>query len=180
MICKLIEEIAVALQNELYLLALSAALTLPDVCGKAEYPKEGVSARYKKWYSTFVPDGNLSADSVYALRCNLLHEGSVEVNAGDKKTKNGAQIKAAESRVIIRLMTNSIAHPLGVDFSFCTKITHADGTSETRVDVYVGFLCTVICNAAKMYYEQNKEKFGFLNYSIVDMAQKLGAIGYEV
>lgn len=166
MICKLIEEIAVALQNELYLLALSAALTLPDVCGKAEYPEAGVGGRYKKWYSTFVSDGNLPADYVYALRCSLLHEGNTS--------------EQDNNSIKFRLMTNSIAHPLGVDFCFCTKITHADGTSETRVDVYVGFLCTVICKAAKMYYEQNKEKFGFLNYSIVDMAQILGVIGYEV
>ena len=54
---KMIDEIAVALNQGLYLVALSAALTLPDVCGKAEYPEERVSTRYKKWYSTFVPDG---------------------------------------------------------------------------------------------------------------------------
>lgn len=62
---KMIDEIAVALNQGLYLVALSAALTLPDVCGKAEYPEERVSTRYKKWYSTFVPDGNLPEDSVY-------------------------------------------------------------------------------------------------------------------
>lgn len=73
---KMIDEIAVALNQGLYLVALSAALTLPDVCGKAEYPEERVSTRYKKWYSTFVPDGNLPEDSVYALRCSLLHEGN--------------------------------------------------------------------------------------------------------
>lgn len=66
---KMIDEIAVALNQGLYLVALSAALTLPDVCGKAEYPEERVSTRYKKWYSTFVPDGNLPEDSVYI--CNL-------------------------------------------------------------------------------------------------------------
>lgn len=76
MIQKMIDEIAVALNQGLYLVALSAALTLPDVCGKAEYPEERVSTRYKKWYSTFVPDGNLPEDSVYALRCSLLHEGN--------------------------------------------------------------------------------------------------------
>ena len=38
----MIDEIAVALNQGLYLVALSAALTLPDVCGKAEYPEEAV------------------------------------------------------------------------------------------------------------------------------------------
>lgn len=37
-----------ALSHELYLSALALALTLPDTCGKAEYPNEKYSgARYK-------------------------------------------------------------------------------------------------------------------------------------
>lgn len=46
---KLIEEINLALDNNLYLVALNTALTLPDICGKAEYPDLGPTARYKKW-----------------------------------------------------------------------------------------------------------------------------------
>ena len=164
MIQKMINEIKSALDQRLYLVALSAALTLPDVCGKAEYPKVGGSPRYKKWYSTFVSDGNLPADSVYALRCSLLHEGNT--NAKDK------------NNIKFQLMTN--AYTQSFDFCFTETVTHADGTSETRITVYVGYLCTAICNAASNYYNCNKEKFDFLNYTIVDMAQKLGAIGYEV
>lgn len=160
MIQKMINEIAFALDQGLYLVALSAALTLPDVCGKAEYPEEGVSARYKKWYSTFVPDGKLPADSVYALRCNLLHEGNTSLN-----DKNDIKFK---------LMTNAYTQSFEFDFCFTEKVTHADGTSETIITVYVGFLCTAICNAASNYYNHNKEKFNFLNYSIEDMAQILG------
>ena len=166
MIQKMIDEIAVALNQGLYLVALSAALTMPDVCGKAEYPEEGVSTRYKKWYSTFVPDGNLPADSVYALRCSLLHEGNTNA-----KEKNDIKFQ---------LMTNAYTQSIEIDFCIASKVVHANETSETRITVYVGYLCTAICNAASDYYNRNKEKFDFLNYSIEDMAQKLGAIGYEV
>jgi len=38
MIDKLIEEINLALDNNLYIIALNTSLTLPDICGKAEYP----------------------------------------------------------------------------------------------------------------------------------------------
>ena len=132
---KMIDEIAVALNQGLYLVALSAALTLPDVCGKAEYPEERVSTRYKKWYSTFVPDGNLPEDSVYALRCSLLHEGNT--NAKDKND------------IKFQLMTNAYTQSIEIDFCITSKVTHANGTSEKRITVYVGYLCTAICNAAK-------------------------------
>ena len=46
---KMIDEIAVALNQGLYLVALSAALTLPDVCGKnglARDIKSGIQLLY--------------------------------------------------------------------------------------------------------------------------------------
>ena len=48
---KLVQEIRKALENELYFVALSSALTLPDICGKAAYPDERSSRkRYISWY----------------------------------------------------------------------------------------------------------------------------------
>lgn len=157
MIQKVINEITNGLNHGLYLISLSAALTLPDVCGKAEYPNEKTSIRYKKWYSTFVIDGNLPADSVYALRCSLLHEGNTE-----PEDKN---------RIQFQLMTNQYTKPLGIELCFHVDIKRADGTKKSTVTVYVGYLCTAICKAANHYYNHNKEKFNFLNYSIKDIAQ---------
>ena len=37
-----IDEIEKSLENECYIAALALALTLPDICGKAEYPSENV------------------------------------------------------------------------------------------------------------------------------------------
>ena len=54
MIDKLIEEINKALENELYFSALSLALTLPDICGKAEYPDKGSTSRYQLWYDEYI------------------------------------------------------------------------------------------------------------------------------
>lgn len=156
MIRKLIDEITIALHEGLYLVALSAALTLPDVCGKAEYPNEKTGKRYKNWCTQYVKNAGLPADTIYALRCSLLHEGSAEA-----KTENNFSF---------RLMTNALTQPYGMHFCTQLKTTHADGTSEIKVMVYVGFLCTVICAAAMEYYEQNKNKFDFLNYSIPDLA----------
>lgn len=160
MINKLIDEINIALNNGLYLVALTATLTLPDVCGKVEFSTLKTGERYKQWYAKYVPDGNLPADMVYALRCSLLHEGSAKV-------KNKDQIH-------FELMTNRFTQPLGIDFCIESLVTHADGTSEQEITVYVGFLCTAICKAAKKYYTENKDRFSFLNYRINDLASMFG------
>lgn len=156
MIQRIIDEINIALENQLYLLALSAALTLPDVCGKAEYPNDRTTARYKKWYSNYVKDGNIPEEQVYKLRCSLLHEGNTDVEIKDN------------TRFI--LMTNQFTQSLGIDFCFNEDVTHADGSHEKEIKVYVGYLCTAICKAAQKYYRDNKGKFSFLNYEICELA----------
>lgn len=45
MVQKIVDDIRVALNNNLYFVALSTALTLPDICGKAEYPDEKSSKK---------------------------------------------------------------------------------------------------------------------------------------
>lgn len=160
MINRMIDEINIALNSRLYLTALTSALTLPDVCGKVEFPDKKTGDRYKSWFTKYVTNGNISAEDVYALRCSLLHEGNTTPN---DKTGNHFQ-----------LMVNSLAEGLGIDFCFNSTVKHADGPSDKEIDVYVGFLCTVICNAVKEYYRANKDKFSFLNYKIVDLASMFG------
>ena len=160
MINRLIDEINIALNNQLYLTALTAALTLPDVCGKAEFPDKKTGDRYKSWFTKYVTNGGISADDVYALRCSLLHEGNA---TPDDITGNH-----------FRLMINSFAEGFGIDFCFNSTVKHADGSSEKKIDVYVGFLCTAICNAAKTYYQANHGIFGILNYEIADLVSMFG------
>ena len=50
MIDKIVSDIRNAIENDCYIAALALALTLPDVCGKAEYPNAGNGKRYKNWY----------------------------------------------------------------------------------------------------------------------------------
>ena len=80
-----------ALSHELHLSALALALTLPDTCGKAEYPKEDYNGvRYKNWCSQYVitdkydsPHGQdmpyLNEEIIYSLRNCLLHQSTPNV-----------------------------------------------------------------------------------------------------
>lgn len=40
---QIIKEINICLEHECFMSALGMALTLPDICGKAEYPTDGVT-----------------------------------------------------------------------------------------------------------------------------------------
>ena len=51
MLLRLIDDMNKALDNDCFLSALSLALTLPDICGKAKYPDEkSTKKRYIDWY----------------------------------------------------------------------------------------------------------------------------------
>ncbi|MEE4732755.1 hypothetical protein V2K79_12440 [Pseudomonas alliivorans] len=78
-------------------MALSAALTLPDVCGSLIHPLEKIGVRYERWFdswmslkhTTKIPylykEFLLSGRDCYALRCTYLHEGSGDITA--RKTR---------------------------------------------------------------------------------------------
>lgn len=69
--------------------ALVIAITLPDICGKLQYPDKSSGKRYIEWFERYL--GNvyssemgpfrekhvfLTGEDCYALRCSYLHEGS--------------------------------------------------------------------------------------------------------
>lgn len=167
MIDKLVKEINIALDNELYLVALNTALTLPDICGKAEYPDipdKKSSERYKKWYQENIgqceqapedKDNNtgfpyLSADVVYQLRCSLLHQGNPNV----EKEKTGID------RFTLFIEKKN---------QFDIYVDSASLCGETKTyRVSVRRLCLILTTLASKYYEHNKEKFTFFNYEIID------------
>ena len=91
MLIKLVEDIERAIEHECYFSALALALTLPDICGKAEYPELKVGERYRKWcqkyicpirskedpYSGDMP--YLNEDMIFSLRNFFLHQGTPNV-----------------------------------------------------------------------------------------------------
>ena len=91
-----IAEIEKALEQELYNCALALTLTLPDVCGKVEFPELNNGERYKKWFSLYaaplftkeaieLPTERkieytwLASEECWALRCAFLHAGNYDL-----------------------------------------------------------------------------------------------------
>ena len=173
MVNRIIEEIQKSLKQENYLAALTMALTLPDICGKADEPSLGTGARYKKWYKDNVvlhektSDPHeadmpycgadmpyLSEEVIYQLRNSMLHQGNPNVDA---KSIREEQCKIDEFILFVDEPYDSGLSVVSYEKEL--KITNR------KLEVNLVLTCNRICNAAKEYYERNTKRFDFFNYT---------------
>ena len=162
-----IDDIYFCLEHERYIAALSLALTLPDICGQAEFPSDGTTSRYKKWFKQFMTQYKkspssysddmpyLSEEIIYYLRNNFLHSG----NPNTIKNKIKEDVCKVDKLILLfgKSFTGDISMvAYGKNMSVVNR--------EYTVNVYL--LCTRLCEVAKGYYLNNKEKFNFFNYTI--------------
>lgn len=161
MIDKLVNEIEIALKNNLYMVALNTALTLPDICGKAEFPSDSNKKRYTKWfdanykqYDTARNDGTpyLDGEVIYSLRCSLLHQGNPNIEKGKGN--------------IDEFVLNICGKDIGIYFDTVSTVTHADKTQTKSYNINVRGICYKLCCMAKNYFDNNQNKFNFFNYHI--------------
>ena len=170
MINRIVSEIRSALENDLFIVALQAALTLPDICGKVAFPNENTSSRYKKWYDEEIgeyehaPNNThmpyLSGEVVYNLRCALLHEGNPNVEK--EKTDIG------EFTLVLQKAESKYSTTCDVS----GESTKNDNEIVRTYRVNVRRICMILCLVAEEYYNQNKEKFSFC-YHIIDWDEEM-------
>lgn len=165
MICKIIEEINKSLENETYLSALSLALTLPDICAKAEFGDVGNKKRYIDWWDKYISPYEqveefpyLSGEVIYELRCNYLHQGSIDVN----KEKIKDNVCKIDDLILIVSDRNSF----GIYFDLSTD-RDFDGRKKYYLDI--NRLCYLITVNAKKCFEDNPERYSFLKRNIYDI-----------
>lgn len=172
MITRIIEEIKECIDNECFIAALSLALTIPDVCGKAEYPEleDKNKKRYIKWFDTFVgayekpsdPYGSdmpyLNGEVLYTLRNSVLHQGTPNIDTS-KVTEE--RCKVDEFILII-----SDVYDGGL-----SRVSYGKGLTitERMLQINLVNLCHKLCSVAKSYYEDNKDKFDFFQYQLKDV-----------
>lgn len=165
MICEMIKEIRMALQRELYMPALAAALTLPDICGQAEYPQDkSVKKRYTKWLQVYMEsrkfgeyqscsiDG-LTANDIYKLRCAFLHQGSSDIDT-------------LEYFELVKINPQR-ANQLQI-FSESKLCSDDRKPGSRKISVNIVMLCELLCDGAEAYYSANEGKFGFVNFNLVN------------
>ncbi|MDE5552955.1 MAG: hypothetical protein K2I67_00180 [Malacoplasma sp.] len=153
MIERLIKEVEGCLKNELYMSALTVVLTLPDICGKAEFHELGNGERYRKWLDQYVcsKDFNIiRSEEIYKLRNSMLHQGAPTTK------KKGEDIDEFELLIQDPNRASKMMQSRYQDFDKCV------------LSVNIESLCEIICSASQEYYAKNKEKFDFINYRIVN------------
>ena len=177
MLQRLIDDMNNALSANCYLAALSIALMLPDICGKAAYPNLKVGDRYKAWYDEFVgkyevppaeescPDDTkmpyLSGEVVYSLRNSFLHQGTPNIES--------EKIKAEENKIDNFSLVIESKNKFGI-------YSDASGLWNGKIRTYrvnIRRLCFIIGANASAYYKENKSKFNFFNYTIIDWDQEV-------
>lgn len=175
MILRLVDDINRSLELECFFAALTLALTLPDACGKAEYPTEGVSSRYKKWCQQYVcpsekpssPHGDdmpyLSDEILYKLRCSLLHQSTPNVK--------GSEIREERCKIdkFSLIITNADSINGGL-----VRVSYGKEMQiiKREQSVSIRHICFILCRAAMAYYETNQDKFSFINFNLVDERSK--------
>ena len=176
MVNRIIEEIQKSLKQENYLAALTMALTLPDICGKAAEPSLGTGARYKKWYKDNVvlhektsdPHETdmpyLSEEVIYQLRNSMLHQGNPNVDA---KFIREEQCKVDEFILFVDEPYDSGLSVVSYEKELNEKELNEKELKITnrKLEVNLILTCNRICNAAKEYYERNTKRFDFFNYT---------------
>ena len=188
MVNRIIEEIQKSLKQENYLAALTMALTLPDICGKAAEPSLGTGARYKKWYKDNVvlhektSDPHeadmpycgadmpyLSEEVIYQLRNSMLHQGNPNVDA---KSIREEQCKIDEFILFVDEPYDSGLSVVSYEKELNEKELNGKKLNEKKLkitnrklEVNLVLTCNRICEAAKEYYESNTKCFDFFNYT---------------
>ena len=89
----IIDEIEICLEQDMYMSALMLSLTIPDICGKVEYPNEKqIAPRYIRWYNKYMEQYKqgtsaydidlpyLSGEVVYNLRKSVIHSGNPNID----------------------------------------------------------------------------------------------------
>ena len=177
-----IRDIEIALKNNSYLSALALSLTIPDICGKIEYPhfkdyrgKRNVGKQYAEWFDNWV--NQYFADNTgwtkdytkskkpyftgkmcYSLRCSFLHDGNSDIKDwGDLEDANNYYSYEFELAV-------GGADSFGL--SWINQNSNNRKIMKTKIlRVNIDKLCESICLAAENYYRE-KESILFKNHKI--------------
>lgn len=178
MVDRIIKDINKALEAEAYIAALSLTLILPDICAKAECGDSMTNkGRYIKWYDEYIGQYEkkptkpgeiempyLSGEVVYQLRCSMLHQGTPNVD--DSKIKdNNCKINH-----FVLAIEKKKPYDIYVDASCVLKSQLQSENEPIRsYRVNVRRLCLIITDTVSEYFKENKDKFNFFNYEILDL-----------
>ena len=174
MVNELIKEINQCLDNGCVMAGLSLALTLPDICGKAVYPElKKPSDRYIKWFDEYIGQYEhnyehkklgmpyLSGELVYSLRNSILHQGNPNIT--------GNKFGIIYFELLYQQIEGSSVIVGSSESEIDQDKNGNDKAKNKKFTVNVRDLCWKICRLAEVCYSEDKDKFNFFNYNLVDI-----------
>lgn len=183
MIDRIIEEINVCFNSNCYLAALNTALTLPDICGKAEFPKiRDNGKRYKRWYNKYIlryekskspfNDINLDGNMVWDLRNNCLHQATFSIDNEKIKFEDYELVITNPNRSVLFSGYNVKEEIIDKETNRGRETNSKSHDNQKNIikrffSISLIDLIFKICSYAKKYYNENKHKFDFLKYKVV-------------
>lgn len=94
---------------------------------------------------------------VYQLRCAFLHEGNPDASANNKHLDRFELIVETEK-------------PFHIYTADAASVRWDNtGWSYKAYRVNVQRICRIMCAVAKHYYQENRDRFSFFSYTIIDM-----------
>lgn len=180
MIQRIINDIEKSLDNDCFFAALALALILPDICGKAKYPKLSTKKRYIDWYDEYVgayekcPGQEkivpyLSGEVIYSLRCSFLHQGNPNIE------KSGIKDECCKIDKFTLLVERKKKFNVLADHAEVSEICFdgvRPGEPIKKYEVNVRRLCLILSACAKGYYKEYPEQFNFFDFNVVDMDER--------
>lgn len=157
-----VTEVKKALDAELYQAALALVLTIPDICGKIEFPqhKYNNKEKYIRWFDTYISqsyipaiddEGNIDStrrsmngEICYKLRCSFLHAGNDDIKTSGLSFISDEEKEMYKSSYNFRLS-------VGREYqnSVYCYLNEADKTCIYVVNIDLKMLCQKICTAAE-------------------------------
>ena len=179
----IISDIEKALDAEAYLSALALMMTIPDICAKAEYGDTLKNhERYIKWFEENIGQYNrtvtregetempyFSGEVAYQLRCSVLHEG----HPGVDKTR----IKNDANQIDCFVLAVETRKPFEIYIDSSSITTSTDGKVKGRsYEVNIRRLWGQIKSVSEEFFKNNKDKFAFLSFKVLDVDKRLEAM----
>ena len=111
----------------------------------------------------------LSGEVVYNFRCSLFHQGNPNLDEIEYEKRKKKKCPIDKFVVVVEK-----EKPFHIYSGECSSIVSDNEGHQTRsYRVNVRRLCMIICLTAGKYYRDNKEKFTFFNYSILDWDEEM-------
>lgn len=166
-----LKEIDSILDNKNYLAALIMCLSVPDICSNYLGLKKKNGFGYKKWFNDYVYKYmEVSQDDVkklykgripktyelrfngkkcYALRCSLIHEGTVPVDIKKIKGNNITRINATE------MCVNSKSDKYN-QYGEAKRIINSDTIEQQTIRINIANLANSIIKGCNDFLANNK------------------------